>query len=114
MFQNNKRLYSISVLVVYVAFFFIPLTPNVNQVFASDHDEDRGFWDIAKDIWNTGIGIVEITGGAVAISVGVGTMTAAGTGSLAIGIGVVTVTDGVQRAVPAVTNLLNDISDAFD
>ena len=41
-------------------------------------------------------------------------MTAAGTGALAIGGGVVAVTDGVRRTVPAVTNLLNDISDAFD
>ena len=114
MFQNNKRLYSISVLVVYVAFFFLPLTPNVNQVFASDHDEDRGFWDIAKDILNTGVGIVEITVGAVSFTAGVGTMTAAGSGAFAIGVGVVAVTDGVQRTVPAVTNLLNDISDAFD
>ena len=114
MFQNDKRLYSISVLVVYVAFFFLPLTPNVNQVFASDHDEDRGFWDIAGDIWDTGVGIIEITAGAAAISIGIGTMTAAGTGALAIGGGVVAVTDGVRRTVPAVTNLLNDISDAFD
>lgn len=108
MFQN-MRLYSSVVLVAFVAFFFFPLAPNVNEVFAAD--KDRGFWDVAGDIAQTAVGVIEMTIGVGAVIGGFGTLTAAGSGALIMGGGVVAVADGADRITSSYGNLLNDISD---